>query len=47
MSKVTVFHADGHWFIPASDGVREIPYAVVMEWDKAYGLEIKEVEQYD
>jgi hypothetical protein len=44
MSKVTVYHADNRWFIPASDGVREIPYAVVMEWDKAYGIEVKEVE---
>jgi len=47
MSKVTVYHADNRWFIPASNGVREIPYAVVCEWEKAYGLEIREVEQYD
>lgn len=45
--KVTVYHADNRWFIPSSDGVREIPYAVVMEWDKAYGIEVKEAESYD
>lgn len=45
--KVTVYHADNRWFIPTSTGVKEIPYAVVREWDIAYGLEIKEVEQYD
>lgn len=47
MSKVTVFHADGHWFIPVSNGVREIPFAVICEWERAYGIEVKEVEGHD
>ena len=44
MSKVTVFHADNRWFIPTSTGVKEIPFAIVCEWEKSGGLEIKEVE---
>ena len=47
MKQVTVYHAHGRWFIYASNGVKEIPYAIVSEWQRSGELEIKEVEQYD
>lgn len=47
MKQVTVYHADNRWFIPVSNGVKEIPFAIVCEWEKSGGLEIKEVEYHD
>lgn len=47
MSKVTVYHADGRWFIPSGLTVREVPYALVCDWQKQMEVEVKEVESHD
>ena len=46
MSKVTVIHVNGHWFLPVGDSVREIPYALVYAWQQDSEVKIMEVEHY-
>ena len=47
MSKVVVFHDGMRWYVPAGDSMREVPYALVSEWQRQYELDIKEVEGYE
>lgn len=44
---ITVYHAHGRWFIYSGNGVKEIPYGIVAEWQKDCEVIVKEVEQYD
>jgi hypothetical protein len=47
MNAITVFHIHNKYFLTVSDGVREIPFAIVLEWQRSGSdVQIKEVEQY-
>ena len=46
MSKVTVIHVNGHWFLPIGDSVREISYALVCEWQQQGEINVLEEESY-
>jgi hypothetical protein len=47
MSKVTVVQINNQFFVPISNGLKEIPFAIVMEWQQTGSeVEITEVEQY-
>jgi hypothetical protein len=46
--KITVFHIQNKWFLPVSDGVREISDAIVNTWrNEGVDINVREVEMYD
>lgn len=44
---MTVYHAHGKYFLPLQDGIREVSFAQISEWEKQdFEINIVEGELY-
>lgn len=41
---MTIYHAHGKYFLPLHDGIREVSYMQICEWEK-HGMQIEILEE--